>query len=67
MMVAQPQRLQTAMSLYSNNLSGIILLVDDRFHSYTGIQKGQITLDFKSWIYILKNTEILYFDLSSVL
>ncbi|XP_052781780.1 protein C12orf4 homolog isoform X2 [Mya arenaria] len=37
--MAQPQRLQTAMSLYSNNLNGIILLVDNRVNSYTGIKK----------------------------
>jgi len=32
-MVPQPQRLQTAMTLYSENLSALILLVDDRFNS----------------------------------
>lgn len=38
-MVAQPQRLQTAMSLYSNNLCGMIMLVDNRLNSYTGLKK----------------------------
>ncbi|KAH3860533.1 hypothetical protein DPMN_023434 [Dreissena polymorpha] len=38
-MLAQPQRLQTAMSLYSNNLNGLILLVDSRLNAYTGIKK----------------------------
>ncbi|XP_072034922.1 LOW QUALITY PROTEIN: FERRY endosomal RAB5 effector complex subunit 3-like [Amphiura filiformis] len=35
----QPQRLQTAMSLYSNSLSGLVLMVDDRINSYTGIKR----------------------------
>lgn len=38
-MVAQPQRLQTAMSLYSNKLCGMIMLVDNRLNSYTGLKK----------------------------
>lgn len=38
-MVAQPQRLQTAMSLYSNNLCALIMLVDNRLNSYSGIKK----------------------------
>lgn len=38
-LVAQPQRLQTAMSLYSNNLNGMIMLVDNRLNSYTGLKK----------------------------
>nr|KAG5703826.1 hypothetical protein BaRGS_031460 [Batillaria attramentaria] len=37
--VPQPQRLQTAMSLYSNSLCGLILLVDNRLNSYTGIKR----------------------------
>ncbi|XP_042894810.2 ferry endosomal RAB5 effector complex subunit 3 isoform X1 [Parasteatoda tepidariorum] len=37
--VPQPQRLQTAISLYSNNLNGLVLLVDNRINSYTGIKK----------------------------
>ncbi|CAH1795039.1 unnamed protein product [Owenia fusiformis] len=37
--VPQPQRLQTAMSLYSNNLCGLILLVDNKLNSYTGLKK----------------------------
>ncbi|XP_054712421.1 protein C12orf4 homolog [Uloborus diversus] len=37
--VPQPQRLQTAISLYSNNLSGLVLLVDNRINSYTGIKR----------------------------
>lgn len=40
-MVAQPQRLQTAMSLYSNILCGMIMLVDNRLNSYTGLKKGE--------------------------
>jgi len=34
-----PLRLQTAMSLYSNSLSGLVLLVDNRISSYTGIKR----------------------------
>lgn len=34
-----PQRLQTAMSLYSNNLCGMVFLVDNRINSYTGIKR----------------------------
>ncbi|XP_013416133.1 protein C12orf4 homolog [Lingula anatina] len=39
LIVPQPQRLQTAMSLYSNNLCGLILLVDNRLNFYTGIKR----------------------------
>jgi len=35
----QPQRLQTAMSLYSNKLCALTLLVDNRLSSYTGIKR----------------------------
>lgn len=38
-LVPQPQRLQTAMSLYSNSLCGLVLLVDNRLNSYTGIKR----------------------------
>ncbi|XP_067951696.1 FERRY endosomal RAB5 effector complex subunit 3-like [Watersipora subatra] len=37
--VAEPQRLQTALSLYSQKLCGMVLLVDDRLNSYSGIKK----------------------------
>ncbi|XP_054155101.1 protein C12orf4 homolog [Oppia nitens] len=33
-----PQRIQTAMSLYSNSLSALVLLVDNRINSYSGIK-----------------------------
>lgn len=36
---ALPHRLQTAMSLYSNNLCAMVLLVDNRINSYVGIKK----------------------------
>ena len=39
----QPQRLQTAMSLYSTNLCGLVLLVDNRLNSYTGIKRGKLS------------------------
>ncbi|EFX88030.1 hypothetical protein DAPPUDRAFT_311543 [Daphnia pulex] len=34
-----PQRLQMALSLYSSNQSGLVLLVDDRLSAYTGMEK----------------------------
>ena len=34
-----PQRIQTAMSMYSNHLSGLVLLVDNRVNSYSGVKK----------------------------
>ncbi|GFS13853.1 protein C12orf4 homolog [Elysia marginata] len=37
--IPQPQRLQTAMSLYSNSLCGMVMLVDNRLNSYTGIKQ----------------------------
>ena len=43
-MVPQPQRLQTAMTLYSESLSALILLVDDRLQTRKGIQKSKIML-----------------------
>lgn len=39
-----PQRTQTAMSLYSNHLSGMVLLVDNRANSYSGIKKDFASL-----------------------
>lgn len=36
-----PQRLQTAMTLYSSSLAGVILLVDNRINSFVGIKKGR--------------------------
>ena len=38
-MLADPQRLQTAMTLYSENLSAMIFLVDDKLCNSTGTQK----------------------------
>lgn len=35
------RRLQTALSLYSSSLCGLVLLVDNRVNSYSGIKKGQ--------------------------
>jgi hypothetical protein len=37
--VPTPQRIQTAMSLYSNSLSALVLLVDNRINSYIGIKR----------------------------
>lgn len=39
MVIPQPQRLQTAMSLYSNNLCGLILLTDNNLSMYSGLKK----------------------------
>lgn len=36
----QPQRLQTALGLYSNDLCGIVLLTDTHIGSHTGLLKG---------------------------
>lgn len=36
---ALPQRLQTSMSLYSNNLCGLVLLGDGRLSLYSGTLK----------------------------
>jgi len=35
---ALPQRLQTSMSLYSNNLCGVVLLTDNRIQSVSGLE-----------------------------
>lgn len=38
-MLSQPHRIQTALSLYSESLAGLILLVEDRLNTYSGIMK----------------------------
>lgn len=38
-----PQRLQTALGLYSNDLCGIVCLSDNHLGSYSGITKGFFT------------------------
>ena len=42
--LSQPQRIHTAMSLYSESLSGLILLVDNRLNTYSGVMKGLFLL-----------------------
>lgn len=37
-----PQRLQTALGLYSNDLCGLVLLNDNHLGTYSGITKGTI-------------------------
>lgn len=37
-----PQRLQTALGLYSNDLCGLVLLSDNHLGSYSGVTKGMI-------------------------
>ncbi len=39
--VPHPERLQTAMSLYSSKLSALILLVDDRVSAHRGMKEGE--------------------------
>lgn len=39
--ICTPQRLQTAMSLYSNSLSAVVLLVDKSINTIDGIQAGK--------------------------
>lgn len=52
-------RLQTALSLYSTSLCGLVLLVDNRINSYSGIKRGKLTLYvFTSLNTILTKKEI---------
>lgn len=37
--LSQPHRIQTALSLYSETLTGVILLVEDRINTYSGMMK----------------------------
>ena len=37
-----PERLQTAMSLYSNKLAAIVMMVDGRVNSLVGIKEGVV-------------------------
>ncbi|KAM3869827.1 ferry endosomal RAB5 effector complex subunit 3 [Diretmus argenteus] len=41
---AKLQRLQTALSLYSSSLCGLVLLVDNRVNSYSGIKRDFATV-----------------------
>jgi hypothetical protein len=36
-----PERLQTAISLYSDKLSALVMMVDGRINSLVGIREGQ--------------------------
>ena len=36
-----PERLQTAMSLYSDKLSAIVMMVDGRVNSLVGLKEGE--------------------------
>jgi len=38
-LLPSPQRLQTAMGLYSNSLTGMVLLVDNRLNSFSGLKR----------------------------
>ncbi|KAK9517029.1 hypothetical protein VZT92_024925 [Zoarces viviparus] len=42
---AKLRRLQTALSLYSSSLCGLVLLVDNRVNSYSGIKRDFATVD----------------------
>lgn len=37
-----PERLQTAMSLYSSKLSAIVMMVDGRVNSLMGLKEGKV-------------------------
>ena len=42
-MLPNPERLQTAMTLYSMQLSALILMVDRRLNSLHGLKEGTVT------------------------
>lgn len=42
------RRLQTALSLYSTSLCGLVLLVDNRVNSYSGIKRGMTSSKSKA-------------------
>eukprot|EP00095_Tigriopus_kingsejongensis_P011960 snap_masked-scaffold476_size161517-processed-gene-0.30 protein:Tk11960 transcript:snap_masked-scaffold476_size161517-processed-gene-0.30-mRNA-1 annotation:"PREDICTED: uncharacterized protein C12orf4 homolog" len=48
---ALPQRLQTAMSLYSHHLAGLVLLSDDRLSTFSGITRPVAELVARSTEY----------------
>lgn len=50
--VAEPQRLQTAMSLYSDSLCGLVLLVDNRLNMYTGIKRGLLNICIDIFLFL---------------
>lgn len=50
-----PQRLQTALGLYSNDLCGLVLLSDNHLGSYSGITKG-ISRSDKNTHFFLHNS-----------
>jgi len=52
-----PQRLQTAISLYSTDLSGLVLLVDSDFSIYRGVLKDLIQLCQQSTEFHFENVE----------
>jgi len=39
-MLPNPERLQTAMTLYSTRLSALVLMVDDRLNSLQGLKES---------------------------
>lgn len=49
-----PQRLQTALGLYSNDLCGLVLLSDNHLGSYSGITKGIFQDVIKCILVIIK-------------
>lgn len=51
----QPQRLQTALALYSNDLCGLVLLTDGLISSFSGTTKGEETNALYSVITMLYN------------
>ena len=56
--LSQPHRIQTALSLYSETLSGLVLLVEDRINTYSGIMKRKILnqcMVFTFYMYVVVN------------
>lgn len=46
------EALQTSMSLFSSNLQGSVLLVDNRVSSYKGTKKGEISVRFARMVIV---------------
>ena len=54
-----PQRLQTSMSLYSNNLCGLVILSDSKLRTGTGIVL-LLLLIFRDLLNVLVDGEFVY-------
>jgi len=56
-----PQRLQTALGLYSNDLCGLVLLSDNHLGSYSGITKGAFYIDYVNDFQIILSLAFMRF------